>query len=46
MARELTERRIDWYGVFFATLLTLVLIPLLYYALKRRQAAKTETGGG
>jgi len=26
MARELTERRIDWYGVFFATLLTLVIV--------------------
>ncbi len=26
MARELVERRVDWYGIFFAVLLTLVIV--------------------
>jgi len=30
MARELVERRIDWYGIFFAAILTLVIVfPLI-----------------
>jgi multidrug efflux pump subunit AcrB len=32
------------FGILVSTLLTLVLIPLLYYALKKRQAAKAEAG--
>ncbi|MFP5429440.1 MAG: efflux RND transporter permease subunit, partial [Gammaproteobacteria bacterium] len=30
------------FGIFVSTLLTLVLIPLLYYALRRRQLAKEQ----
>ncbi len=30
------------FGIFVSTLLTLVLIPLLYYALRRRQMAKEQ----